>query len=61
MATEEAQRCGSLLPKAGLEQLQRTLVVNSMSVTKASMLANNCRLRLASCLPWLPSLEVDKK
>lgn len=61
VATEDSQRCLALLPKAQLEQLQRTLVVNSMSLTKASMLSNNCRLRLVSTLPWLPTVEVDKK
>jgi len=47
------------MPKGSLEQLQRTLVANSMSVTKASMLANNCRLRLSAA--WLPTVDVDKK
>ena len=60
---EDSQRCLTLLPKASLEQLQRLIVMNSLCVTKASMLGADAviSVNLAASSPWLPSIEVNKK
>lgn len=65
ISTEDSARSLTLLPKATLEQLQRIVVMNSLSMTKASMLAKSkeavAKINLAGSLFWLPLIEVDKK
>lgn len=60
--TEEQQRSTVLLPKEKLEKLQRLVVMNSLSLTKAAMLSDAvAKINLANSTQWLPAIDVDKK
>ncbi|TNV82654.1 hypothetical protein FGO68_gene7836 [Halteria grandinella] len=61
--TEDEMRCNTLLPKASLEQLQRIAVMNSLSMTKASMFGKeaSARVNREGSVYWLPLIEVEKR
>ena len=61
--TEDSQRSLTLLAKQTLEQLQRVIVMNSLSMTKASMFGSQSLVKVNhdSSLYWLPSIDVEKK
>lgn len=63
ISTADDARSLTILPKATLEQLQRTIVMNSLSMTKATMFGKEAvaKVNLSASLFWLPLIEIDKK